>query len=103
MREERIKKGCSHRERIFEPLICDDGTWLSIQASKYHLCIPEQDLNDAVEIYCSDNIKELESFINQDNIYPRVYVEIVEVIIKNHGGIDEVKCAEALEREYNES
>lgn len=102
MREERINGGCSYKERLFEPLICADGTWLSIQASKYHSSTPEEDLSDgnyeSVEIYCSDDIKELEPFANDGYIYPRIYVEIVEVIIQKHGGIDEVKCKEALNK-----
>ena len=77
-------------------IICNDGFSASVQASEFHYCHPRN--NDGpythVEVGFPSDKEELllpyaESYDdgNDTGIYPMVPVEIVEAIIKKHGGL----------------
>ena len=84
---------CNH---IKPRIICNDGFSVSVQASEFHYCLPRN--NDGphthVEVGFPSDKEELllpyaESYNDGEDtgIYPRVPVEIVEAIIKKHGGL----------------
>lgn len=84
-----------HELYIFNHLICADGLILSIQASRYHYCEPRNNKGPytSVEIgfpnkVCPELLEYAED-INKpiDTVYSYVPIEIVEKIIKDHGGL----------------
>jgi len=75
-------------------VICKDGTEYSIQASSFHYCSPREDGLEAYDEYEIGNITDwekdnLENYRNYDDVCGYVPKEIVEEIIKAHGGLDE--------------
>ena len=78
---------------LFPKLKLKDGTELSVQASEFHMCDPEEKLEDGnyqtVEVYTSE--EEIEGFAflyeNSPGTYGHVPVEHMEEICKIHGGI----------------
>ena len=88
--------------RIFEqgmliaPRIeCRDGFSISVQASHSHYCSPRADRADWVDVECgypSQPDELLTPYADDgdnltDTVYGYVPVEIVERVIKKHGGI----------------
>lgn len=81
-----------------KPLLCADGFRISIQASKYHFCSPEENLQDAVgyrsfELGYPSEKEELILEYADDledamgTVYPYVPIEIVVAVLDKHGGI----------------
>lgn len=77
-------------------LYCNDGYSISVQASKFHYCRPRLDgLQDyeSVELGFPSMEDELineyaeNDFDYTDTVYGYVPIEIVEKLIKKHGGI----------------
>lgn len=76
---------------------CKDGFEMSVQASKYHYCTPRMDLLDgdysSVEIGFPSEKEDLliphaEDEANPtDTVYGYVPIEIVNEVIKKHGGM----------------
>lgn len=80
--------------KSYPPIICKDGYFMNIQASKFHMCNPKDTLErfeyETVEVRCSEeNISELEDFKYSNGLYSNVPIEIIDNIIIRHGGIDE--------------
>lgn len=80
------------RKHLFPNLWLNNGVCLSVQASEYHLCIPEETLNDgskyeAVEVYSGKHISGLTGALGNDT-YPRVYKFEMEHICEVNGGIN---------------
>lgn len=81
------------RERIE----CEDGFSLSVQASRFNYCTPRENLADgnytSVEVgFPNAEEPELNAFIEGKGnpckaIYPYVPIEVIDKIIKKHGGI----------------
>lgn len=72
-------------------VICKDGTEYSIQASSFHACSPQEDgleAYDEFEIYAISDWTDLEQFMNYDGVAGNVPKEVIEAIIKAHGGLD---------------
>ena len=77
-------------------LLCNDGFSISVQASKFHYCIPrldgEQDY-EAVELgYPSMEDELINEYAEDDwnyteTVYGYVPIEVVEKLIEKHGGI----------------
>jgi len=80
-------------------IICQDGFNMSVQGSSGHYCSPRetQDWYNEMEIgYPSAKEDDLMPFAeNSDEptntVYGYVPCEIIEEVIKRHGGIDEVE------------
>ena len=81
-------------------VICKDGWSISVQASKEMYCSPREDINDGnyetVECGKPSEREELlmkyaEDFSEPKNtVYPYVPIEIVEEVIKKHGGVKKI-------------
>lgn len=80
---------------LFPNVLCKDGASFSIQASENHLCYPEETLGgirildyEALEVYTHGRAEELlEEFTTGHGICGRVPVELIDEILKSHGGI----------------
>lgn len=98
-RAQRISEGKAsfiNRGMLFDELVLNDGTELSVQASVVHRSIPEETLIEpgsysAVEVYTHG--EEIEDFkiLGETNefIYNYIHVDFMEDVVKNHGGIKE--------------
>lgn len=81
-------------------IICADGFDVSIQASQAHYCMPQTNNGPYLKVeigYPSDKISEWMKYAESpDNplstIYGWIPVEIVDAVLKQHGGI--VSCVE---------
>ena len=79
--------------------VCADGFCLSIQASEMHYCSPRVNLASCeytkVELGClSDEEEELLPYAENESwpqftIYGFVPVDVVDAVLKKHGGIKE--------------
>lgn len=74
-------------------IICKDGTEYSIQASSNHYCSPREDGLDTYKEFEIGNITDwitgnLGYYMNFDEICGNVPKEVIEEIIKAHGGLD---------------
>lgn len=77
-------------------VLCNDGFMISVQASASHYCTPREDLPDgnyeSCELGMPNREEELilayaeEKKKPTKSIYPRVPVEIIDEMIKKHGG-----------------
>jgi len=82
------------------PLICKDGTEYSIQASSFHACSPKEDGLDAYdefEVYVMSEVEDFKEFINYDGVAGNVPKEVLEEIIKSHGGLDKKVMRERVQ------
>lgn len=87
---------------LFPNIVCKDGSTISVQASEYHMSIPEvsfcgYDINnyEAVEVYTHLYDEDLSHYLVSEYTYGRVPCEMLDIIIKRHGGID-IKAVDAL-------
>lgn len=90
----------------FPPIVCKDGTFISAQAGENYHCYPKENLEDfeyeTVEVFKNDDMLE-ESLMSpfesgcDDYIFDNVPVEIIDVIIEKHGGIDDEKVLKFIE------
>jgi hypothetical protein len=82
-------------------IVCNDGFSVSVQGGTiFHYCTPREHVNiyDEVELgFPSEAQEELMQYIDgdfsppTDNVYAYVPIDLVESIIKKHGGINENK------------
>lgn len=82
------------------PVICKDGTEYSIQASSFHACLPKEDgleAYDEFEVYVMSDVEDLAEFINYDGVAGNVPKEVIEGIIKAHGGLDKKVMRERVQ------
>lgn len=82
------------------PLICKDGTEYSIQASSFHACLPKEDgleAYDEFEVYVMSDVEDFREFINYDGVAGNVPKEVIESIIKVHGGLDKKVMRERVQ------
>lgn len=75
-------------------LACADGFTISVQASGYHYSTPRKNFQDgrmytALELGFASMDDELIEDYSDGTVYPYVPVEIVDKLIKKHGGIVE--------------
>ena len=88
-----VKNRSNDSSHLFPNLKLKDGTKLSVQASEFHMCDPEENLEDGnyetVEVYTSEEEIEGIAFLyeNSPGTYGHVPVEHMEEICKKHGGI----------------
>ena len=76
-------------------IVCADGFNFSVQASKYHYCSPRTDEGPytAFEVgFTSERCEELMPFAETssnltETVYAWVPAEVVEEVIRKHGGI----------------
>lgn len=78
-------------------LTCKDGFTVSVQASKFHYCVPRKNKAwpyHSVELEFPSELDDLiKNYANEcdttDTIFPYVPIEIVNKLIEKHGGIAE--------------
>lgn len=103
--QEWLNWACKHRgihttekfhKHLFPNLYLNDGTELSVQASAFHLCEPDETLDDgseyeSVEVYThGKTVEGLDpEWQVSPSTYPRIPIEVMEEICKLHGGIKE--------------
>lgn len=79
-------------KNLFPPVICKDGTFMSVQAGSWYHCTPQQDLDtddyEEYEVRTSLIDARLIKFGYDENEYGYVPNEIIDDIINQHGGID---------------
>jgi len=91
-------KGSSHSNGFWDAprLVCNDGFSMSVQASKYHYCSPREANAfpySAMEIgFPSRRIPEAHDYAEDKKrhtktVFGWVPVEVINEIIKKHGGI----------------
>lgn len=81
---------------ICRPVKCKDGFTISIQGSEYHYCTPKRRSAYYEELemgFPSEHEPLLDMYAEypetpKETIYAYVPVELVEEILKKHGGID---------------
>lgn len=87
-----VKNRTNDLRNLLPQLKLKDGTVLSVQASEFHMCDPEEKLEDGnyktVEVYTSERVKGF-GFLYENSpfTYGHVPVETMEEICKIHGGI----------------
>jgi len=74
-----------------DPIVCKDGFSMSVQASKFHMCVPKQKLYNGeykfVEVgYPNSNELLLKEHQVDKDIY-FVPIEIIDKIIEKHNGL----------------
>ena len=82
---------------LVDRIKCKDGFTMSVQASKYHYCLPrEDDVNYTnVEIGFPTKIENLiveyaeDEYNLLNTVYGYVPIEIVEAVVLKHGGVEE--------------
>lgn len=86
------RKGAFHKETA-EPVVCADGTTLSVQASKTHYCSPQENTGPYWEVEVWLVTCEVTEF-EYDDSEPSAYVPIGKVVelINNHGGFKNAKA-----------
>ena len=93
--------------KIYPPIICNDGYFMSVQASAFHSCEPRETLEsfdyELVEVRCSEEDVSILQCYNNDNSgnYCMVPVEAVEALILKHNGIDEDAVSKVIIEENN--
>lgn len=74
---------------------CEDGFTISIQAGSGFYCFPRENRDDGeythLELGFPNQREELIEKYEEDGIYPFVPVEVVEQMIKKHGGFRNAK------------
>lgn len=92
----------------FPNIICKDGSVLSVQASEHHMSIPSVSFcgsymnnYEAVEVYTEIYDEDLSDYLVSEHTYGRVPCEMLDIIIKRHGGID-IKAVTALINEQEQ-
>ena len=94
----------------FPPIICKDDTFISAQAGENYHCYPKENLDtfeyETVELNrneVTDAERLLSPFIcNYDKyVYDNVPVEVVDEIIKRHGGLDYEKVEAFITKANN--
>jgi hypothetical protein len=98
----RLLPGCSSIETR-QRLECNDGFTVSVQASEVHYCTPRDNAGPWTHVelgYPSAACRTLLPFAEDrkcptETIYAQVPVEVLERIIRRHGGIREA-IADAL-------
>ena len=71
-------------------IVCNDGFNVSIQASSSHYCSPRDDYGPYYTVeagYASEEVPEWDDYYDGDIIYGNVPVELIEVVLYQHGGI----------------
>lgn len=77
-------------------IVCNDGFKFSVQASRNHYCSPRENFLFAYETVEIGYPSQPESLIAEyaespthptDTVYGRVPVDVVDAVIKKHGGI----------------
>lgn len=93
---------------LFPSLVCKDGSTMSVQASEYHMSIPKfsfcgSEINNygAVEVYTKIYDDDLSYYLVSEHTYGRVPCEILDIVIKRHGGID-IKAVNILINEQKQ-
>lgn len=86
-------------QKLRPPVTCKDGFQVSIQASSMHYCSPRQDMLDSykkVELGFPNMEDDLILEYAEDKedptgtVYGYVPIEIVELLIEKHGGIERI-------------
>lgn len=82
--------GGGYRMKIIFPIICKDGSSLSVQASEGHYCYPRcaSGPYETVEIMTDVLLPKYARQMKTDSVYSQIPVEYVARIINKHGGID---------------
>lgn len=74
-------------------LECNDGFTMSVQASRAHYCAPKALLPDCdythVEAGFTSDTEGLLAMYKAGGIYPYVPIEVIDQVIRKHGGIKE--------------
>jgi len=100
----KYNRQCGSLIKLFPPVICNDGEFLSVQASESHHCNPMETLEksqfsdyNSVEIYTSLEDDLLKRYaIDFEHEYHFVPIDIVNTIIEKHGGINDKAVEEYI-------
>lgn len=91
----------------FPPIVCSDGTFISVQAGENYKCYPRENLDnceyETVEALRSeelDNEGLLSPFKCEydKHVYSDIPVEVIDEIISKHGGIDFIEVENYITR-----
>ena len=77
------------RGEVVPPVVCGDGTELSVQASRKHCCVPKDDDGpwSAVEVgYVTEGVRVPRSWGYYCGVADFVSVRKVRAFVKRHGG-----------------
>lgn len=93
--DEVISTPVSGEYRVCPRIVCEDGTTLSVQASRFHYCSPRNNIGpwEAVEVGFP-SVKPPDSWEKYaedwttpcETVYGRVPIELVRAFIDTHGG-----------------
>ena len=80
-------------------IICNDGFSMSVQGSEYHYCSPRKNKNEYYEMEIGFPSKREQLILNyaeqkhkpKKTVYGYVPVNLIDEVIKKHGGIDKEK------------
>ena len=79
-------------------IICEDGFYVSVQASEYHYCFPRvnnAETYEAVELGYASELDDLIADYGEDRgtpntVFGYVPVETVNLLLEKHGGITKI-------------
>lgn len=89
----------SEGHHVRRKIICNDGFTMSVQGSEYHYCNPRENntLYSEMEIGYPSQVEDLliEYASEEDNLTSSVYayvpVELIQIVIDKHKGINEIE------------
>lgn len=100
--------GFSYLRRPCSKIVCADGFQVSVQASTSHYCTPRDDYGPYSEVELGYPNEPVEAWMEYaedpdrptTTVYGYVPIEVVEVVLDQHGGID---WAATTKEEKNET
>lgn len=98
-------KACGVTHHLFAPIICTDGTFLSIQCGYgYHSTPDKSDLplSEYETFEVRTDVEDDDDFAlygDGDSLFSYVPTEVIDSLIEKHGGIDEDAIKQYIARE----
>lgn len=94
---EKFRDGERERVTITPKIKCNDGFKISVQASVAHYCRPDNNYGPHTHVECGYPSHECERLIEYaqrpedltGTVYPYVPIEVIEEVIRDHGGMVE--------------
>lgn len=90
-------RACGICNNLLAPVICKDGTFLSVQCGYGYHCEPEKNglqLKEYESFEIRTEVKDAELSVYSDtsdkNQFSYVPTEVIDRIVKEHGGLDTV-------------
>ncbi len=92
---EKYGRACGIAHNLLAPIICTDGTFLSVQCGYGYHSTPDVnglDLHEYESFEVRTAVKDSGDFalyMDDENMYSYVPTDIIESLIERHGGVDE--------------